>query len=323
MEKFITSIKKKYRERPLVHERQWPLRHSSKIISLLLVNRKTGEGYYGNQQRGKAVEETKRSLLDYSKLFEAEGGQKPVRKVLVEGDAGIGKTSFCLSVIEDWANGKIFHEYKLVLFLPLRHRIVSSAGSLLELLKLLHPSKEVCKSVVSFLEMEEGEKVLIIADGWDELDQSERQEGSFLCTLLFEDLPFASIIFTSRPSASSSLHQLTCIDRCVEIHGFNKISSLDYILSEFADDRDKAIRLLDQISITPFLGSICSVPLNCTILCHLWRTCEEALPTTMTDLHTKVILNIILRNSQKNEAYKSIKSLADFDALPDDLIESW
>ena len=323
MEKFITSIKKKYREQLLVHERQWPLCHSSKIINLLLVRRKAGESYYGNQQRGKAVEETKQSLLDYSKLFEAEGENKPVRKVLVEGDAGIGKTSFCLSVIKDWANGKIFCEFKLVLFLPLRHRIVSSAGSLLELLKLLHPSKEVCKSVASFLEMEEGEKVLIIADGWDELDKSGRQEGSFLCTLLFEDLPFASIIFTSRPSASRSLQELTRIDQCVEIHGFSKISSQDYILSEFADDRNKARRLLDQISITPFLGSICSVPLNCAILCHLWRTREEALPTTMTDLHTKVILNIILRNLQKNEAYKSIKSLADFDALPDDLVESW
>ena len=171
--------------------------------------------------------------------------------------------------------------------------------------------------------MEEGEKVLIIADGWDELDQSGRQEGSFLCTLLFEDLPFASFIFTSRPSSSRPLQELTRIDRCVEIHGFSKVRSLDYILSEFAEDRDKAVQLLDQISITPFLESICSVPLNCAILCHLWRTREEALPTTMTNLHTKVILNIILRNLQKSEAYKSIKSLADFNALPNDLVEPW
>jgi hypothetical protein len=324
MDKFIASIKNKYKERLLARERQWPLHHSSKIINLLLVSRKAGEGYYGNQQRGKAIEETKRDLIDCSKLFEVEGGAKPVRKVLIEGDAGIGKTHFCLSLTEDWANGKIFREYKLVLFLPLRHRRVRSAGSLLELLKSLHPSSEICKSVACYLEMEEGEKVLIVADGWDELDKSGRQEGSFLYKLLFdhEDLPFASIILTSRPSASSTLYQL---DRCVEIRGFSKISSRDYILSEFADDQDIdiATRLLKQISITPFLNSICSVPLNCAILCHLWRTCEEALPTTMTDLHTKVILNIILRNLQKSETYKSTKSLPDFDALPNDLVESW
>ena len=96
MEKFIISIKKKYRERLLLRERQWPLRHSSKIINLLLVNRKAGEDYFGNQQRGKDVEDPKRNFLDYSKLFESESGTKPVRKVLIKGDAGIGKTTFCL-----------------------------------------------------------------------------------------------------------------------------------------------------------------------------------------------------------------------------------
>ena len=320
MEKFITSIKKKYRERHLFRERQWPVCQSSKIINLLLVNRKAGEGYFGNQQRGKAVEEPKQTFLDYTKLFEVESGNRPVRKVLIKGDAGIGKTTFCLSLTEDWADEKIFQQFKLVLFLPLRHRKVSSAGSLLELLKLLHPNRQLCESVASFLEEEEGEKVLIIADGWDELDKSGRQEESFLCTLLFEDLPFASLILTSRPSASQ---QLPCFDQYVEIHGFSKVRSLEYILSEFHADKDKAIRLLKQIRTTPFIESICSIPLNCAILCHLWCTCEEALPTTMTGLYTKIILNVILRNLQKTEAYKGIKSLADFDALPDDLIESW
>lgn len=100
MEKFITSIKKKYRERLLVRERQWPIRHSSKIISLLLVSRKAGEGYFGNQQRGKTAVEPKRFLLDYSKVFEVEGGTRSVRKVLIEGDAGIGKTSYLLLITD-------------------------------------------------------------------------------------------------------------------------------------------------------------------------------------------------------------------------------
>ena len=323
MEKFITSIKKKYRERLLVRERQWPIRHSSKIISLLLVSRKVGEVYFSNQQRGKTVEEPKQLLLDYSELFGEESRTRPVRKVLIEGDAGIGKTTFCLSLTEDWANGEIFQQFKLVLFLPLRHRTVSSAGTLLELLKLLHPSTEVCEHVARFLIEEEGEEVLIIADGWDELDKSGRQEGSLLYRLLFESLPFASVILTSRPAASSSFLQLTCIDRYVEIHGFSKIKSSDYILSEFADDKDKAYRLLNRMNVTPFVESICSVPLNCAILCHLWRTHEEALPTTMTSLYTKIILNIILHNLQKTEAYKGTKCLDNFDALPADLVESW
>ena len=205
------------------------------------------------------------------------------------------------------------------MFLPLRLRVVSSAGSLLELLKLLHSSTKVCESVASYLEEEEGEKVLIIADGWDELDKPGQQEGSFLYRFLFEELPFASVILTSRPTASATFHQLPCIDQCVEIHGFNKVKSREYIKSEFADDQEKVKRLLKQLKVTPFVETICSIPLNCAILCHLWRTCEEALPTTVTGLYTKVILNIVLHNLQK----KGIKSLADFDTLPDDLVDSW
>ena len=94
MEKFITSIKKKYQERHLHRERQWPPCHSSKLITLLLVNRKVGEGYFGNEQRGKAALEQTRNSLHYSELFKIKSGKKPVRKVLVEGDAGIGKTTF-------------------------------------------------------------------------------------------------------------------------------------------------------------------------------------------------------------------------------------
>ena len=49
-------------------------------------------------------------------------GKKPVRKVLVEGDAGIGKTTLCTSVSEDWANGKLFQQFELLLLLPLRQK---------------------------------------------------------------------------------------------------------------------------------------------------------------------------------------------------------
>ena len=43
----------------------------------------------------------------------------------------------------------------------------------------------------------------------------------------------------------------------------------------------------------------------------------------MTQLYTKIILNIILRNIQKADFHKNILSLSNFDALPTDLQESW
>ena len=337
MDTFATSIKRKYQERLIIHEKRWPPCHSNKLVRLELVEREKGEDYSANEQRGRDAKGSDnneerdrkdksviRTPLAYSDLFKVENGKRPVRKVLVEGDAGIGKTTLCVAISEDWANGKLFQEFELVLLLPLRHKEIGSVGSISELLNLLHSSKKLCSSVADSLEEVEGNKMLVIADGWDELAESGRLEGSFLHKLVFgELLPFVSIVLTSRPSASAPLHQLPYFDRFVEVRGFSKEHIVEYILSEFASGQEKADRLLEQLEYNPLVESVCSVPLNCAIVCHLWRTLEEALPSTMTELYKKIILNVILRNIQKKDAYKYINNLPNFDALPNELQQSW
>ena len=330
METFGTSIKQKYQERLINREKQWPPCHTDKLVRLELVKREKGEGYSAKQQRGKQDryggregKAVKRTPLAYGDLFKVESGKRPVRKVLVEGDAGIGKTTLCIAVSEDWANGKLFQQFELVLHLPLRTKAVASAGSLPQLLRLLHSCEDVCDSVASYLNKTEGKNVLIIADGWDELSESERQRDSFLYQLLFEIFSFISVIVTSRPSASASLHRLSYIDRLVEVQGFSRENIKEYINYEFTNNQRKATSLLEQLEYNPLVESVCSVPLNCAIVCHLWRTLEEALPTTMTELYTKIILNVILRNIQKKDEFKHIDSLPNFNALPNELQQSW
>ena len=316
MDKFVPSIKKKYKDRLINREKQWPPCHSNKLVKLELVEREKGEGSSANTQRGR---EDKRTPLAYGDLFNEKSGEKAVRKVLVEGDAGIGKTTLSTSISEDWSRDKLFIGYELLLLLPLRHKKVASAGSLPELLQLLHPSSGVCESVARYLEEGEGENVVIIADGWDEVSESNRQEGSFFYQLLFETFPLMSVVVTSRPSASGPLHGLPCIDRFVEIKGFSKEDIKEYIKSEFPSNEKKAGDLLEQLESNPLVESVCSVPLNCAIVCHLWRCLEETLPSTMTQLYTKIILNVSLRNIQKKNAFKNIQSLSNFNALPKDL----
>ena len=288
------------------------------------MEKERGEGYPASvQRRGREENEVRRIPLAYDDLFKVESGKKPVRKVLVEGDAGIGKTILCVSVSEDWANGELFQQFKLVLLLPLRIKAIAEAGSLNELLRLLHPSQRLCESMARCIEDEEGENMLIIADGWDELSEAQRLEESFLYRLLFQLFPFMSLVVTSRPFASAPLHKLPNVDRVVEIRGFSKENILEYIQSEFRNDGEKADRLFEQLQNNPLVESVCSVPLNCAIVCHLWRTLEEALPTTMTLLHRKLILNVVFRNLCKVKSYNTLSSLSDFDALPVDLQQPW
>ena len=315
MDKFVTSIKKKYKERLINRETQWPPCHSNKLVKLELVKK----------EKGKVV---KRTSIVYQSLFtEKEPQGKKVRKALVEGDAGIGKTTLCTALSEDWANGKILQQFELLLYLPLRHREIASAGSLRDLLKLLHSSANIRESVVSYIEEDEGEKVLIIADGWDEVGGGRDQ--SFLYKLFSGKIfPLISVLLTSRPSASSSLHFLPSIEQFIEVVGFSKENIEGFIRSELITDCDgekKVHSLLEQLEGNPLIESICSVPLNCAILCHLWRTLGEAraLPTTMTGLYKKIILNVMLRNIRKDDAHCNLLSLSSFASLPEGLQQSW
>ena len=321
VERFVDNLKKKYKSRLINREKQWPCRQSSRLVRLQLVHREKAEGSSTSIQRGKG---DSRTPLAYCNLFKVESEKDvPVRKVLIEGGAGIGKTTLTISLSEDWACDKLFQEFELVLLLPLRHEKVASAGSLPELLKLLHPSPRVRESVSSYLEDEEAEKVLVIADGWDELSESQRIEGSFLYELLFEEFPLMSVVVTSRPSASASLHSLPILDRFVDIKGFNNDNIKEYIQSEFGSDQEKAQCLLEQLRCNPLIESVCSVPLNCAIVCHLWDTLEEAFPSTMTQLYTKIILHATCRNLRKLPAFGSSFSMASFNDLPKDLQKLW
>ena len=323
MDKFVPKIKTKYKERHVISEEQLP-RYSSMLVKLELVQREKLESYSADRQRGRGDGSVKRTCLAYNDLFKVKEEKRPVRRVLVEGDAGIGKTTFSISISEEWANGKLFQEFELLLLVPLREKKVASVDSLLELLKLLHPSASVCESVLKYIEEEGEEKVLIIADGWDEVGESQRHDESFLYKLFFKDYHLMSIVVTSRP-VSASLLRLSSIDRFVEINGFNKEDMTCFIESEFPSEshQEKRRYLLQQLEDNELIESVCTVPLNCTILCNLCRVSKDPLPTTMTQLYTEIILHVIHHNIQKNDAYKHIKSLATFDALPEELLQLW
>ena len=318
---FVTSIKTKYKGRFINRKKQWLIRHSSKLVRLQLVSKNKVESSSTSTRRG---EDDKSTPLAYCDLFKPESGKvEPVNKVLVEGGAGIGKTTLSVSLSEDWACGKLFQEFELLLLLPLCHRKVSSAGSLPELLKLFHTSPRVCESVASYLEDEQGENVLVIADGWDELRESQRSEDSFLYQLLFVDFPLMSVVVTSRPSASAPLHNLACVNRFVEIKGFGKDDIKEYIQSEFVTDQEKAQRLREQLEDNPLIESVCSIPLNCAIVCHLWHCHKEELPSTMTQLYEKIILHFVCHNLRKLPAFGPTFSMESFDDVPESLKKSW
>ena len=247
------------------------------------------------------------------------------RMILVQGEAAVGKTMLCMSIVEDWATGKLFQEFQIVLLLPLSSRNVASAHSLSELLSALYTdfNANTCSKLASYYKKNREHNVLIIADGWEDLQTSQCQTGSFLHSLLFTSdvIPTSSttVLITSRPGCVQ-LHILQLLDRFITLTGFDKKGIDSVIQSEFEGDFKRICYLTAQLNDNPLVASICSTPLNLAIVCNLCQSNHaQPLPNTMTELYAKLIWTLA---TASNDLHKSI-SLSSHHDLPEELQQSW
>ena len=268
-----------------------------------------------------ANEEHHRRLAVTRDLFKLCGSTEkgPIKRILLEGGAGIGKTSFCEVLVKDWANGTLFQEeYDLLLYFPLSQQ---QANPLHELIKMLELRANT-QDLVSYILKRNGEGVLVIADGWNDLGRPI-QESFFYKLLLGDVLSSASVLVTSRPTASAGLHRDDVIDRYIEICGFDEESMEVFVRSQFSSNQLKADAMFRQMEYDPLLRHMCSFPVSCKHLCHLRRTYDRDLPCSMSDLCTKVIMNVLCYCCQKGDTPVNISTLREIDTLPGGLRESW
>ena len=270
--------------------------------------------------------------IAYSSLFNKQcAASKSVDKtILIQGEAAVGKTILCMSIVEDWATGKLFQEFKLVLLLPLSSRNVASASSLSELLNVLYTdilNTDTCTKLARYLNKNREHIVLIIADGWEDLQASQCQTGSFLHSLLFTNdiIPSSSstVLITSRPG-HIQVNVLQFLDRFITLTGFDKRGIESVIQSEFEGDLKRIRYLTAQLNDNPLVASICSTPLNLIIVCNLCQSNDtKPLPNTMTELYAKLIWTLAACSIKDNDNYKKILSLSSHHDLPEELQQSW
>ena len=153
-------------------------------------------------------------------------------------------------------------------------------------------------------------------EGYDELTEDQRTEGSILNQLLIGDcLPKASIMVTSRPLASDSLcpEFKKIIHQHIEVVGFNDENIELYVESVCQNQQPQIVPsdLLSQIKSNPFVSSIMYIPLQCATLTALyiekWRENKGKAyaPTTLTQLYTDLLLSSLIRYISDHPVYSS------------------
>ena len=319
-EHVLTQIRKKYNTITNAYKSQCPCQLQN-VASLELVEKLQ---YSSQRLRDESGTTSKVVCVPYSSLFKGDHSTRSSSKrILIVGEAGVGKTILCASIAEDWANGKYFQEFLMVLLLPLNQRGVASAQNLPELFKNLYEfESKTCSTVKKYLMANRADNILILADGWDEVCESQRRKESFLYRLLFGDLLPSSSLTVVVTSRLASIPQ-QFISRFITVQGFSEETTKSYIQLEFSSSPEKLSYITGQLDTNPLVGSMCNVPLNLAMISNLCRSCDDPLPSTMPELYDKLAWSLAQLKINSAKKYGSIQKLSDRRDLPDKLQQSW
>ncbi|KAK2880719.1 hypothetical protein Q8A67_017987 [Cirrhinus molitorella] len=243
------------------------------------------------------------------------GQDKPIRTVLTNGVAGIGKTVSVQKFILDWAEGKENQDVQLIFALPFRelNLIKDKSFSLVSLLQTFF-MRETSVHLI------QNSSVVLIFDGLDECrfplnfhsnetlqDATKETSVDVLLTNLIVGnlLPSALIWITSRPAAADLIPS-ECVHRVTEIRGFNDPQKEEYFRKRISD-QSLANKIISHLKSSRSFYIMCHIPVFCwisaAVLEKMLSQAESGeIPKTLTQMYTHFLMaQINIKDAKYNE----------------------
>ena len=246
---------------------------------------------------------TKKEVHMYDIFKPAREGEKGARMVLVEGNPGIGKTTFCLKIARDWAKKLVPVEFHFpmfhLVFLLTCCDIHKDTKDIVQAIdeQLLHDDMKNKKRFLNYIRDERNQnKILVILDGLDELPEASEE----VLVKLFRRKVFSRcfILATSREEKGIDVRQRYDFDKLLQIKGFTSADATDYIRKHFKSvdpqNLSKGERLIEAVQTNTHLSVLRSNPLNLLLLCVVFEDFEGELPSNRTKLY-QIIFRCLLR----------------------------
>ena len=336
----IEYVKAMYRERALETDTsvvKWPPTPSRVYINLALIDRKiVGKSKEYEEVTMAMVRDGNVDVINKTKgpikfseigeniyfssstdLLNTSPTNQRRQLILVEGAPGVGKSTFAWEYCRRWERREIAQQYQLVLLLRLRDDRTSRAKTLRDL--IYHPMEGVPEAVCKRLLASHGSHVMFILEGFDELPDSGRREGSVFMQLISGKLlSLATVLVTSQPWATKNIRNKYegRIHQHIEILGFTKSQISKYIKSTIP--QEEVSELTTYLERHPQIRAGMYIPLNSAMVVMVYQESQGSgcpMPTTLTELYTALVRTLIVRYLRDHPEY-AINYIQRFTDLP-------
>ncbi|KAB1274001.1 NACHT protein; LRR and PYD domains-containing protein 13 [Camelus dromedarius] len=204
-------------------------------------------------------------------------GAQP-RTIVLEGGAGVGKSTLAMKAVLHWAEGVLFQDRFSYVFFISCHKVKEMADTTLAgLLSQDWPDSQAPTEEF----MGHPERLLFVIDGFEEMVLSPDLDNSPPCSDWYRQLPVARILLhllkkelaptatllvTARDYGNGRLKGLLLNPWFVLLSGFTEGDREEYF-TRFFGDYDQATKILRKMRKMESLFRSCSAPLVCWAVC--------------------------------------------------------
>ncbi len=273
---------------------------------------------------------SQRELRHYTEIFteKTENGAVP-KRVLVQGETGIGKSTFVKRLLVDWSNlekakmdeerKEALRKFELVVAINLKD--VSKCQTLREVIscsRLFQEDEEQSVDDLLGYIRKNQHKVLLVFDGYDEYrtgSEAEEKYGSRSNSPINEIfqgniLRDCTVLVTTRSSRADEIQGLADIQ--AEITGFN-MSDRKEFMGKFLDSQTQVDDLLRFLWKSK-MEDLARVPLLTLFFCLLWKEEKETLMELIeskTKLYQEIVEHIVQHSHRKHFSSQVLKLKAE------------